>query len=103
MTKYMIVKRVGSGEIVYSGMNRDAAFGVFGEDNRKMYEISLDSETHELLIDSSLWLSGGQASGDHMRIPRNVLKALLGDYAPSFIEPKPCDEIPGPSSDEREQ
>ena len=72
-------------EIAYSGENEATAFWVFGESNRKMYEMRVDPDTRELIIDGSLWLSRGQSSVDHMRIPKNVLMALLGDYSPSLI------------------
>lgn len=80
MIRYIVIKGIGSGDIVYDGDDRSDALGFFISPG-EMYEIDLEPVTHDLSIMRSTSIGIGAGKNmidvDKMRINRNVLEAIL--------------------------
>ena len=81
MTRYVVVNGIGSDQILYIGCDECAVLKALGGGGREMYEISLNEVSkHGLFIGRSIFLSGDKNKGGNIRIHRNVLDALLGNF-----------------------
>ncbi len=80
--KYVVVNGIGSNEIIYCDSDESAAVRALGEGGREMYKVCFNQGNHELSIERFIHLSGDKNPGGSIRIHRNVLDALLGNFTP---------------------
>ena len=79
MVRYIVIKGIGSENIVHSGDDEEVALGALCERGYEMYEIDLNPNAHGLRINKRIYFMGQKKIVEGIRIHRKVLDALLED------------------------